>query len=385
MNSEANGPGAMRILESAREFHYRSESDEDRMMRIVLEERSPLRVELEAAAAERGMIYRVRESVGLSVELTRESFADPVLYWMEDLSSTEVLLRRGGKRPAAVIRVERGLTGHLSIEVAAQELEAARELAREFAAKFGRKREEQDGSRVCVSFWRDSSPHPDSTDRFLDAVRWADISPNYGAATARKLDRLMASAGPDLDAGRLMLWHGKPGTGKTYALRALAHEWKRWCEVHYITDPEALLGRAGYLLHLIVHESGDDNRWRLLVMEDTGELLSIDARQNVGQALSRLLNTTEGLLGQGLRVLFLITTNEDLGRLNPAVTRPGRCLSAVEFASLTRAEAQAWLMKSGVERNPKAALTLSDLYAITRGETRRASATGMGFLAREEN
>jgi hypothetical protein len=42
------------------------------------------RVELEAAAAQGGLIYRVQESVGQSVELTPESFHDRVLYWIED-------------------------------------------------------------------------------------------------------------------------------------------------------------------------------------------------------------------------------------------------------------------------------------------------------------
>ncbi len=373
----------MRIIEVARDIRYREGGDEELCMRMVLEARSPLRMELEAAAALERMIYRVEQAANLSIELTPELFADRVLYWMEHTHAREVLLERTSGESPALIYVERGYAGHLSIEVAARELEAARELAREFAAKLGREREPADESRICVSFWRDSAPLPESTDRFLDAVRWKDISPNYSAATGQRLERLMSASGADFTSGRLMLWHGKPGTGKTYALRALAQQWKPWCELHYITDPEALLGRAGYLLHLIVHEAGEDDRWRLVVMEDTGELLSIDARQHVGQALSRLLNTTEGLLGQGLRVLFLITTNEELRRLNPAVTRPGRCVSAVEFAPLTRTEARSWLVRSGNEFNPMAGLTLSELYAITRGEIpgTRAASAGLEFLA----
>ncbi len=114
-------------------------------------------------------------------------------------------------------------------------------------------------------------------------------------------------------------------------------------------------------------------------MEDTGELLSIDARQNVGQALSRLLNTTEGLLGQGLRVLFLITTNEELGKLNPAVTRPGRCFSQVEFAPLTRDESKKWLLARGVERDPDSAYTLAELYSLGVKESGIPSARSLGF------
>ncbi len=206
-------------------------------MRVILEEHSPLRVELEAAAAEAGTIYRVQRDVGLSVELTPESFDDRVLFWMEHTYSTEVLLARGAAGdPTALVRLDRASAGHLSIEVAAPELKVGRKVAEEFATKFGRKREKEDGPRVCVSFWRDSSPHPESSDRFLDTVRWKDVSTNYSATTGRKLDRLMALSRPELEDGRLLLWHGKPGTGKTYALRALAHEWKQWCDIHYITE-----------------------------------------------------------------------------------------------------------------------------------------------------
>ena len=42
-----------------------------------------------------------------------------------------------------------------------------------------------------------------------------------------------------------------------------------------------------------------------------------------GQGLSRLLNVSDGLLGEGLRAVVLVTTNEPLRRLHPAVVRPG--------------------------------------------------------------
>lgn len=53
-------------------------------------------------------------------------------------------------------------------------------------------------------------------------------------------------------------------------------------------------------------DDGDDDelkRWRLLVLEDCGEFLRADAKQEMGQGLSRLLNLTDGLLGQGLNLL----------------------------------------------------------------------------------
>ena len=106
-------------------------------------------------------------------------------------------------------------------------------------------------------------------------------------------------------------------------------------------------------------------RWKLLVLEDCDELIRAEAKQGAGQNLARLLNLTDGLVGQGLDVLVCITTNEELSQLHPAVTRPGRCLAQIHVGRLPRAEAAAWLGTSdGI--GPEGA-TLAELFA-RRGE-----------------
>jgi hypothetical protein len=120
---------------------------------------------------------------------------------------------------------------------------------------------------------------------------------------------------------------------------------------------------------------GDDDEdapaWRLLLLEDCDELI----RGETSQPLSRLLNLTDGLLGQGRQVLVVITTNEDLRRLHPAVVRPGRCLAHIEFGPLAPAEASA-LLGRPVERP----VTLADLYAMRSGHAAaRPPETGTGL------
>ena len=105
----------------------------------------------------------------------------------------------------------------------------------------------------------------------------------------------------------------------------------------------------------------------LLVLEDTGELLRPDAKEHVGQGLARLLNVVDGLLGQGLRVLVLITTNEEIGKLHEAVTRPGRCAQEIDFKPLTADESRAWLAAHGRAEDRSASALIADLFAQLEG------------------
>jgi hypothetical protein len=119
------------------------------------------------------------------------------------------------------------------------------------------------------------------------------------------------------------------------------------------------------MMEVLLEEENDD-RWRLLVLEDTGELLSTDAKAESGQGLSRFLNTVDGLIGQGVRALVLVTTNEHLRHLHPAVARPGRCAERVEFRALTANEAAAWLSGNSVGVRPGGG-TLAELFAHGMG------------------
>jgi hypothetical protein len=189
----------------------------------------------------------------------------------------------------------------------------------------------------------------------LDVSPWREVERHFPPDVRTALEELVQHRPTSaVEARRLILWHGAPGTGKTSAIRALLHAWRDWADGVIVSDPTELLSSGGYLRSTVL-ERGDNDRWKLVVLEDAESLL---VKGSGGTAMGKLLNLCDGLLGQGLRCLFLITTNERLDAMHPALIRPGRCLAQVEFGPLPAVQA-ASLLGRPVDQ----AMTLAEVMA----------------------
>jgi hypothetical protein len=278
-------------------------------------------------------------------------------------TGTVLMSAKAGRRESVVVQLTDALVlvdlsgGQVDVVVASQTSEAAQRALDVIRERLPQRVSEEGAIRV--TFHSEREP----VSRTIPVPSWDEIRGNYAQETKQRLQQLIATT--DGRAGQLLVWHGQPGTGKTYALRALGWEWRSWCDLHYITDPEAFFGDTAYMFRTFTSQvyGSDDKRWRLFIAEDTGELLSKDAKERTGQGLSRLLNIVDGLLGQGLRVIVLITTNDPLSGMHPAVTRPGRCSAPLEFQPFSIEEANAWLQRHGRPAlSGRKSRTLAELY-----------------------
>lgn len=215
--------------------------------------------------------------------------------------------------------------------------------------------------------------------RKFNKCDWESISENYPVRTRDGLDRLTKMRHEDLNdaSGRIILFYGRPGTGKTWAIRALLTEWSEWAEGVIVADAEALFGNPGYMLTVL----GDTRKksLRIVILEDADDVVRRhDAR---GPGVARLLNMTDGMMSAGQNTLVLLTTNAPPDALDQALTRPGRCIAAIGFEPFSAAEATERMGGTDRAGGP---LTLAEIYermgVVTMIETEMTSPSGGQYL-----
>jgi hypothetical protein len=270
-------------------------------------------------------------------------------------------------------------------------------------------------NKINVNFWSLSAQGmATSTRRAIAAPSWDKVEQNYTQDAHEELSRLINTVNGKLPRkGQLLLFHGNAGGGKTSFLRALARSWAEWCSISYILDCDKFLHAPEYMNTVMLEDVGklqakfdlddfefdlddvveedygrsevpEDMRWKLIVLEDCGEVITQDAKSRTGQGLSRILNAVDGLVGQGLPILFLITTNEELKNIHPAMSRYGRCAAQINFAPLSVEESNNWLSSHGVELEVAKPTILADLYAMLEGgadvnEKKKSKDNSFGF------
>lgn len=171
----------------------------------------------------------------------------------------------------------------------------------------------------------------------------------------------------DPDGRGIAILHGSPGTGKTSYIRYL-------CEVipkKVIYVPQEM---AGWLAQPQAIPFLSSQAGSVLVIEDAEHMLRPRASHQGDSAVTTLLNLTDGLLADCMRVQVVCTFNANVQNIDEALLRPGRLMDRYEFKELTRERAKRLAQLRGLPE-PSGPTSLASLFCAG-GSTNTRKAIG---------
>lgn len=197
-----------------------------------------------------------------------------------------------------------------------------------------------------------------------------DIEDNYPESFAKEIKNI--EAGLSEDTKGLYLFSGPPGTGKTSFVNYLANKISR----QFIYIPNTMvnsLDDPGFIEFLSNHPNS------VLIIEDAEDCLKSRTTGNSGM-VSTILNLTDGLLGEILRISVIATYNADDKIIDPALLRKGRLKHKHYFDKLPVKEAQALMNKLGLKVKVTEPMSLGDIYNYEDQDYGKPTTAKMGFV-----
>lgn len=190
---------------------------------------------------------------------------------------------------------------------------------------------------------------------------------NYMPEVITAYERVASELPTDAPSGRLVILRGVAGGGKSYLVRGLVHDLRESCS--FLLVPTHLLAGLSdpTFLPALYEHAEDEERPLVMILEDADHCLLRRGSDNI-DALSTLLNFSDGIFGSTLDLRVVATTNsKNLDRedaLDPAVLRPGRLLAHIDVSPLTIGRAREAL--HGIVGHGDAALAGSGPLALAQ-------------------
>lgn len=127
----------------------------------------------------------------------------------------------------------------------------------------------------------------------------------------------------------LVLFHGDVGTGKTSVCKHLLHIIQNKKIIYlppnlitYIADPNFI----SFMLSRAMNS--------ILLVEDAENILKPREAGENNQSVSNILNISDGILGDLLKIQIICTFNSPIDQIDKALLRPGRLLGSYRFKKL---------------------------------------------------
>ena len=186
-----------------------------------------------------------------------------------------------------------------------------------------------------------------------------DIELNYGDGFTKINKKIIDSL--ESNHSGLYMFHGPPGTGKSTYIKYLASKVNK----DAIFFPTSLIGNitSPEIVNLLVKKQNC-----ILILEDAEK--AIVKRDGNGEAslVSTLLNMTDGILGDVLKLNVIVTYNCKRAEIDEALLRKGRLKAEYSFDPLNKENAAKLIKKLKIKMEAEDKLTLADIYNYQKDE-----------------
>lgn len=200
--------------------------------------------------------------------------------------------------------------------------------------------------------------HRDKTSRVITMVSCDEtgfVKQHDKGISTDALDKVYADLYPSIDIEKLvkcymaapdslLLIHGKPGVGKTTFLRFLALKCTLPGKIFYAKDDELLAADRFWALI----QSSDDC---MLILDDISPSMCDRSKSDDKRFVEQLLSVSNSIFEVNPKIV--ISTNQEIVDIEPALMRPGRCYDRIELEPLTGTQAVGiWPTLPGVDDIP---------------------------------
>jgi len=180
-----------------------------------------------------------------------------------------------------------------------------------------------------------------------------DLELNYGEDFPKVSEKMIKSLHEN-SSGLYML-HGVPGTGKTTYIRYLASVLKK----DVIFFPTSFVDEITNPSILSLLKKKQDC---VMILEDAEKALTKRSLSDQPSLVSTLLNMTDGILGDVLKLNVIVTYNCDRQDIDEALLRKGRLKAEYSFQGLKKEHAAKLIKKLDLDIKAEDNMTLADIY-----------------------
>ena len=180
-----------------------------------------------------------------------------------------------------------------------------------------------------------------------------DFNTNYNK-DFKDIDKIVLERLNKEDGKGLVLLYGPPGTGKTSYIRHIINNVTDKRVLYMPPDMASELSNPGLIPFLT------DIPNSILIVEDSENVL-IKRQGQHNQAISNILNLSDGLLSDCLSIQIVATFNTELKNIDEALLRKGRLIAKYEFKPLSKDRVQGLAKKLGINFISESA-TLAEIY-----------------------